>query len=227
MKRCLQLVAPFLLALPLWAGEVIDRIVAIVDSRAIMQSEWDDALRYEALAEGRALQVSSGQVRQAVLDRLIDQELLRQQMQETDLLESDSPEVRERVAEIRRQYPEASSDAGWRALLDRYGLTADEVAERVAAQLSLLGFVEQRLRPSVRVDTVSIETYYREKYLPELRKAGGREVPLAEVSSRIEEILVQQRMDELLSAWLQNLRLQSQIRTAAAPSPQSQSAEVR
>ena len=35
-------------------AEVIDRIVATVNGHIILQSDWDDALRYEALLNGRA-----------------------------------------------------------------------------------------------------------------------------------------------------------------------------
>ena len=37
------------------AGEVIDRIVATVNGHIILQSDWNDALRYEALLSGRAM----------------------------------------------------------------------------------------------------------------------------------------------------------------------------
>ena len=37
------------------AGQVIDRIVATVNGHIILQSDWDEALSYEALLNGRAL----------------------------------------------------------------------------------------------------------------------------------------------------------------------------
>ncbi len=37
-------------------------------------------------------------------------------------------------------------------------------------------------------------------------------MPLAEVSPKIEEVLAQQRMDELLNDWIRSLRQQSRIR---------------
>src|SRR4030081_1622747 len=59
-----------------WAGEVIDRIVATVNGRIILESDWNDALCYEALLNGRSLSEFPSDERRAVLDRLIDQELL-------------------------------------------------------------------------------------------------------------------------------------------------------
>jgi len=41
---------------------------------------------------------------------------------------------------------------------------------------------------------------------------GGQAPPLAQASAAIEEILVQQRIDELLAAYLKNLRAQVRVR---------------
>ena len=76
--------------------------------------------------------------------------------------------------------------------------------------------METRLRPNIHIDSGSIETYYREKLLPELRQSGVKEVPLVQVSPKIRELLAQQRMNELLAAWLHDLRGQSDIRVGGA-----------
>ena len=73
-------VALFGIASPAWAGDILDRIVATVNNHAILQSEWQDATRYEAFVSGRALDQLQASDRKAALDRLIDQELLREQM---------------------------------------------------------------------------------------------------------------------------------------------------
>src|SRR6202047_592625 len=113
----------FAIALPARAGDVLDRIVATVNNHAILQSEWQDAIRYEAFVSGRRLdQVQAGDGK-AALDRLIDQELLREQMRSSGFPHANSEEVEKRIQEIRTQYPGAESQAGWQAALARYGLT--------------------------------------------------------------------------------------------------------
>src|SRR5579872_2916802 len=72
------------IALPLRAGDILDRIVATVNNHIILQSEWQDAVRYEAFLSGRPLDQVDGGDRKAALDRLIDQELLREQMRSSD-----------------------------------------------------------------------------------------------------------------------------------------------
>ena len=201
------------ISLPARAGDVLDRIVATVNSQIILQSEWQDAIRYEAFVDGRSLdQVQAGD-RKAALDHLIDQELLREQMRSSGYPHASNEEVEKRVQEIRKQYPEAETETGWQAALARYGLTEGELKQRVALQVDLLGLVDARLRPNVVIDSKSIESYYNQELLPKLRQSGADQVPLAEVTPKIKELLTQQKMNQMLVAWLQDLRSGSEIST--------------
>ena len=94
------------------ATEVIDRIVATVNGHVILLSDWEDSLRYEAFSAGRPLAGMTAEDRKAALDRLIDQELLREQQPAADSPHASPNEVAQRVAEIRKQYPEAETELG-------------------------------------------------------------------------------------------------------------------
>jgi len=203
----------FFAALASPAAELLDRIVATVNGHIILQSDWDDALRYEAFVDARPLDQLPSAERKATLDRLIDQELLREQMRSSEFQRAIPQEVAQRVQEIRQQYAEAQTDEAWLALLRRYGLSQEELTQRVALQLDLLKLVDARLRPNVSIDSKSIESYYNQELLPQLRQSGAKEVPLADVSPKIKELLTQQKLNQLLVAWLQNLRSGSEIQT--------------
>lgn len=216
MRKVIQLA--FLLALAAQvssAGQIIDAIVAKVNKKAILLSDWDEAIRYEAFVDGKPLNRLTDEDHKATLDRLIDQELLRQQIP-SENLHVRAEKINARIADIRKQYPGAESEAGWRSALARYGLTEAQLKEHIKLQLALMRMVDERLRPGVQVDPHSVETYYREKFLPELRQQGARDVPLASVAPKIQEVLAQQRVDELLTAWLRNLRAQSDIQLGTA-----------
>jgi peptidyl-prolyl cis-trans isomerase SurA len=204
--------------LPLFAGDIVDRIVATVNGHIILQSDWEDALRFEAFTSNRSTAQLTAEDRKASLDRLIDQELLREQMRSADFLHATAEEVNTRVAELRKQYSVADNEQGWRGELTRYGLTEDEVRERISSELDALRLVDARLRPSVNIDSNSIESYYHQELLPQLRQSGAKEVALTDVSPKIKELLTEQKVNELLLAWLQNLRAGSSIRTEAASS---------
>jgi len=203
--------------LPSPAADVLDRIVASVNGHIILQSDWDSALAYAALADARSLDQLSTKDRKAALDSLIDQELLQEQMRSSDVKHATSAEVAQRIGEIRKQYPQAQDDNVWRNVLASYGLTENELELHVALQLDLLRLVDARFRPGVDIDARSIESYYNQELLPQLRQSGAKDVALAEVGPQIKELLTQQKVNELLVAWLQNLRSGSEIQTESPP----------
>jgi hypothetical protein len=201
------------IALPARAGDVLDRIVATVNNHIILQSEWRDEIRYEAFVDGRSLDQVQAANRKAALDHLIDQELLREQMRSSGFPHASGEEVEKSIQQIRKQYASPENEAGWLAALERYGLTEKELKKRVTLQVDLMGLVDSRLRPNVVIDSKSIESYYNQELLPQLRQSGAEQVPLAEVTPKIKELLTQQKMNQMLVAWLQDLRSESRIRT--------------
>jgi hypothetical protein len=201
------------IARPARAGDVLDRIVATVNNHIILQSEWRDEIRYEAFVDGRSLDQVQAANRKAALDHLIDQELLREQMRSSGFPHASGEEVEKSIQQIRKQYASPENEAGWLAALERYGLTEKELKKRVTLQVDLMGLVDSRLRPNVVIDSKSIESYYNQELLPQLRQSGAAQVPLAEVTPKIKELLTQQKMNQMLVAWLQDLRSESRIRT--------------
>jgi len=203
------------------AGEVIDRIVATVNGRIILQSDWDEALCYEALLSGRSLAQFTDEDRRNILDRLIDQELLGEQMKSALFRHASDEEAAATLAAARKQYPEGEKPEGWQTILARFGLTEKAVVEHVRQQIDLMRLVDARLRPTVQIDSKSIEAYYREKFVPQLKQSGAGDVPLAEVSGKIRELLTQQKVNELMVSWLESLRAESKvILPGATESPQ-------
>ena len=204
------------------AGEIIERVVATVNRRPILQSDWDEEVRYEAFVNRRSLSSVTVADRKAALEHLIDQELLRQQIKEDEaegIFQPSAPNLEKRLQEIRKQYSGAEKPAVWQADLQRYGLRQEDLARHVMLQARLERLIDARLRPNIHISHSSIESYYQQQLLPELRKAGVKDVPLVEVSPKIEELLTQRRMNELLAAWLHDLRSQSDIRMGAAEGP--------
>jgi hypothetical protein len=197
------------------AGEVIDRIVVTVNGTAILESDWHEAVRFECLLEQKALQSLTPADLKATLERVIDQTLIRQQMQSSKFSMLSAAETSRRVHEIQEQAARNFAQRPgitWEQALEKYGLSNEQFEARAGLQVKTLGFIDGRFRPNIRIDRASVETYYREKLLPEVQRNGGKQTPLAEVSPKIEELLVQQRMDEMLTAWLHSLRAQSEVK---------------
>lgn len=200
------------------AADVVDRIVATVNGHVILQSDWDDAIRFEAFVEGRPLDRLSDQDRSRALDRLIDQELLREQSQGAEPSQPPADEVQQRIMDLQKEH-KATTSSAWHAALAHYGLAQRQVETWLAHDIAVLHQVEARLRPTVQIPPQTIETYYQQTFLPELRKSGAHDVPLAQVSGKIREILTEQKVNELFSSWLQTLRSESKISTSGRTPP--------
>jgi hypothetical protein len=199
-----------------WAGQVIDRIVATVNGHIILQSDWDEALCYEALLNGRVLNQFTDDDRRAVLDRLIDQELLGEQMKSASFEHASESEAAARVAEARKQYPEAPTEEGWRLVLSRLGLSEKDLVAHVQQQIDLMRLVDAHLRPAVQIDSKSIEAYYREKFVPQLKESIVAEAPSVDVAAKIRELLTEEKVNELMISWLHSLRSEGKVSVPGA-----------
>jgi parvulin-like peptidyl-prolyl isomerase len=215
MRLRLQL-ALLLLALPAGA-QVVDRMVAVVNKRVVLESELEQTTRVEFLMQGKPLEKLTSADTASVLERLIDRSLLQQQILSGEDLDPALEEVATQVKELRAQLPNAASDEGWKALLSSYGLSQGDVEDHFIAQSRVMRFVDLRFRGLVRVDKIAVRAYYEQKLLPQLRQRGAPEPALAEVSDRIEKILVEQSIDEMMGRWLETLRAQAHIERIALP----------
>lgn len=214
-------------ARPAVGGEVIDRIVATVNGHVILQSDWDLGLRYEALLSGRPLSLFTDEERRAVLDRLIDQELLAEQMTSASFPHASEAEAAAQIDSARTQYPDAVTEQDWLKVLARYDLTQPELVGHVQQQIDLMRLVDAHLRPTVQIDSKSIEAYYRDKFVPQLKQSGSNGVALADVSPKIRELLTQQKVNELMVSWLQSLRSESKVSMRAAVESPGEGVQTR
>jgi len=202
------------LAVPCFGGAIVDRVVANVNGNVVLQSDWEQELAFEALLDARPLDSFTSEERKRALDRLIDRELLREQVRPTEAAPAD--QVAARIAEVRKLHPGATSDNDWRSLLQRHGLTQSALEKRLGEEIQLMKMVEARLRPSIQIDQHAVETYYRDELLPQLKRKGEPEVALPEVFGRIKDLLAEQRLTQLLSGWIATLRSASHIQTPPA-----------
>jgi len=194
---------------------VLDSVVAVVNNQAILSSDIDDEIRLSVLDPGRGgLGILT---RQHALDQLIGRALIQQQIRQQDeqAAEPSQQEVDARLAELRKELPacvreNCASDAGWQAFLSAHDLDPQRVEAYLRYRIEILRFIEMRFSQGIRISLQDIETYYHGTLLPQYAK-GEAIPPLDKVSARIEEILLQQRVNVLFDDWLGNLRRQGEI----------------
>ena len=213
MRRLLLVTIVLLIASWLRAGEVLDRIVVTVNGNALLQSDWDAELRYACFANGRAGNDFSIQERSAALDRIIDQELVREQMRPADLNPAAPQEVEAQIVQMKSQQESGRSGQTWQAGLVACGMTDDDLRQHVQLELDQLRAIHARLSPSIQIDAPSIEAYYREKILNQA--GGGKPLSFAEAEPKIRHILTEERINQLLDSWIESLRSQAKIKMYA------------
>jgi hypothetical protein len=213
-----------LLAPPiLWAGEVLDRIVVNVNGQVILQSDWDDELNYECFMSNRSTQGLTQEERNAALTRLIDQELLREQMRANDFNPAAADDIAKQIDGLKQDYPRDHEGKSWSDALASYGVSEADLKSHVELELNQLRLVDARLRPSVQINTVDVENYYKEQLLP--KSSSAQAITLQEAAPKIREVLTQQKINQLLTSWLETLRSQAQIRMLVPGFPTTQAAQ--
>jgi peptidyl-prolyl cis-trans isomerase SurA len=195
---------------------ILDHVVAVINGSVILASDVDEETKYAVL---QPLSINSARYTpQRALQRLIDRDLILQQMKAGLPLPPPSPvEVQKRINEVRRIIPECAqyhceTDAGWQAFLKSKNLTEKQVEQHWTERIEILNFIQSRFGAGVRITPAEIKDYYEKMFLPRFRAAGGISEPsLQSVSSRIEEILLQQRVSSLLLEWLQSLKSEGSV----------------
>jgi hypothetical protein len=113
------------------------------------------------------------------------------------------------MEDLRNAYAEIG---GLGTLLARVGLQEAELRAYVTLQAAVDRFVDYRFRPFVTVSPEQKQSFYQERFLPQLKKTPGAQIPtLEEVSAKIEEILTEEKINEELNRWLVDIRRYSRI----------------
>ncbi len=194
---------------------VLDRVVAVVNNQAILASDIDEEFRLSVLDPATGGQPVLS--RERALQQLIGRTLIQQQIREEDLqsTEPSKAEVGARLMELRKELPacvhqNCVEDAGWNAFLAAHGLTLERVEAYTRFRLEILRFIEERFRQGIQISTQDIAAYYHDTLLPQYAK-GEAIPPLDKVAPRIQEILLQQKVNVLFDGWLESLRKQGEI----------------
>jgi peptidyl-prolyl cis-trans isomerase SurA len=200
---------------PLPPGAVVlDHVVAVINGRVILQSDVRQEMSYAVLQP-----ISNGgrNSPQGALQRLIDRSLILQQMETGQTVTPPTPEeVQQGINQQRGLIPECvryhcQTDAGWRDFLHANGLTEKEVEAHWTERMLILSFIQSRFGGGVRITPAEIAAYYNKTLVPGFHDKTVKPPPLTAVSSRIEEVLLQQRVSSLLFEWLQSLKSEGSV----------------
>ena len=213
--RCTILASLLMGSIAVRSSEVLDRMVATVNGHVILQSDWDEELRFECFMSRHPLVDLSADERKAALNRLIDQEILREQMRLMDSSPASAEQIQKQMEALKTDQRQHAGEA-WETVLSQYHLTDKIIENHVAAELEQFQLMDTRFRPSIQVSAAEVAKYYRERLVPKL--SASDVISLTEATPKIREILMQEKINQLLNSWLETLRAQAQVRTTITSS---------
>ena len=200
-----------LFALP-GAAEVVDRVALSAGLQVVTDSAIRRQLRLDAFFQERALDVSPAARREAAR-RLLDQLLIRREVELSRFAPVAVADVRKQIAALREE--RRQDESAFDAALRRAGLSDQDLFDYVQWQITLARFIDFRFRPGVQVGEDEVRVYYQGEFLELLRKQPGPQSappPLEKVRSQIMEILVNRKIDGAMDQWLDQVRQQVKIR---------------
>jgi hypothetical protein len=194
---CFSLLFVLATASFLRSQEVVDRIVARVENDIILLSDVRELKEYQELLDGKSESES------ALVDRLIDQWIVRSEAQLSRFPEPKDEEIDREVSRVVKSF---SSPAEYEARRKQSGLSDAEVRKIVATQLYLSNYLDSRFRPSVQIDEKAVEDFYQNAVVPRA-KARGQEPPTLDASRDIiQDALVQSDITAQADRWLKETR---------------------
>ncbi|MGC2527204.1 MAG: hypothetical protein WA639_05630 [Candidatus Acidiferrum sp.] len=179
------------------AQEVVDRIVARVENDIILLSDVQELQRYQELVDGKS---ESGS---AILDRLIDQWIVRSEADLSLFPRPNESEIDRGVSRVEKSF---ASPAEYEDRKKQSGLTDAEVRKIVASQLYLSNYLDSRFRPSAQVDEKAIEDFYQNKVMPTAKERGQTPPTLDASREVIQEALIQSNITDQADRWLKESR---------------------
>jgi peptidyl-prolyl cis-trans isomerase SurA len=191
-------------------AEVIDRLVAVVNRQIITLGDLEQEQRLQGLdalsAEPTGKSSAEQRITQdVVLQRLIEQILIREQIQQFPGLEIEDALVESQLASVQKKLGGAEK-------LGDLNVETAAVKDRLRWQLQVMKFIDYRFRQFVMVDTKEIEAYYQNQFLPELQKRNSLPAPqLADVEDKIRKIVTEEKLNIQVEEWLASLRKDASI----------------
>jgi hypothetical protein len=179
---------------------VIDRIAVVVGNRAVKDSDIERDIRITSLLNREKPDFSTKSRRDSA-NRLIDQQLIRREIEIGQYAVPPASEAARLLAQIKKDRFRAEAD--YQRALSEYGITEAELKSQLLWQLTVLRFIDARFRPGVLVTEEDVQKYYRE-HAPAW---DG----LQNVRQQVEETIAGERINQQFYAWLEMRRKMTKV----------------
>jgi len=171
-------------------GELLDRIVAVIDDSFI--------ITLSDIRRERAIQSVIGNDAgddDAIVDSLIERRLVEEQIAQFRDIEIPEQEVTERL----------------RLIGNHPGVSDDDLRTAVTSDLRRHQFMMERFEQFIRVSDEELLKYFNETYAPELRRRGEPVPTTEEGMQTVRQNVVILKVNEEVTDWLNDLKRRSLI----------------
>jgi hypothetical protein len=188
------------------SGAVVDRVAVVVGSHVITESEVLEEARVTQFLNSEPVNLTP-EARRAAAERLVDQQLIRSEMEIGGYEMPDESQAVATLAKIRSERSRSPSE--FRADLEKYGLTEAQLLEHLRWQIAAIGFTEVRFSPlAPQTDSGTEGAADRTA-----DRAGDRSAPAgAEAAAKNGGAGFKATVDEVMEDWLQRTRSETRIR---------------
>jgi hypothetical protein len=187
-------------------AEVLDRVAVSIGNQVITESQIVEEIKLDSFLNNEPPSFSVASKR-AAADRLIEQKLVRKEM---DLGHYPSAVPEEATAIIENLLKtRANGRAEFDGQLKAAGITFAELQDHLLWGLTLSHFIDLRFKPAVQITNRDVTKYYQEKVVPTF--SATEKPTLDDVRARIEATLRAERSDVELDTWLKDTRSRTAI----------------
>jgi len=174
---------------------VVDRVAVVVGNQVITESELLREVRLTELMNGEPLDLSAAKRREAA-ERLVDQQLIRHEMEIGSYPPPSAQEAEAMLRKFRQEhYP---TEGEFRAATEKYGINGDDLKQHLLWQLTAMRFTDQRfhvLTAGAPVQSTDGQSSRRESADRSSKEPSSKE----------------SSVDEQMDAWLKQQRATTRI----------------
>ena len=182
-------------------AEVIDRVLAVVDTQIITLSDARAALRFALVPQDVAVDPIA-----AVMERLIDRRLMLAEVDRYAPPEPTPAAVDAAMAAIERRYKDALE---MEIALNQSAMSREDLRRYVRDTLRLEAYFQQRFSTVVQPSEDDILRYYRE-HAAEFTVAGKLQ-PLDAVRDAVRTAVIREQREVFVRQWVQGLRRRGSV----------------
>jgi hypothetical protein len=186
--------------------ELLDQIAIVVEKSIIKESDIKRDIRLMQFLNNEPLRIDHEERRKAA-GKLIDQILLREEIQTAGYPEATDQEVNSQIAAL--ENTRFHSESALQMSLAKYSLDEAELREQLRWQLTVLQFIDLRFKAAAITQDAAVEEYYRD-HVSALKKSSPR-ASVDDLHLQAREILVGEEVNRLLDSWLEERRKKVKI----------------